>query len=54
MTTTPNGCRHCGIDHHEHAQRWTEAAKWHQWTPPTQQQIKARMRARRARTGRRP
>lgn len=54
MTTTPNGCRHCGIDHREHAQRWTDAAGWHQWTPPTQQQIKARMRARRAHTSRHP
>ncbi|MFJ4700561.1 hypothetical protein ACIP5N_21720 [Streptomyces sp. NPDC088768] len=54
MTTTPNSCRRCGIDHREHAQRWTAAAKRHQRTPPTQQQIKARRRARRARTGRRP
>ncbi|MFF9436805.1 hypothetical protein ACF1BP_24070 [Streptomyces sp. NPDC014735] len=55
MTTTiPSACRHCGIGYREHAQRWTPAAGWHQWTSPTQQQIKTRMLARRSRTGRRP
>lgn len=28
-------------------QHWTTEAGWHPWTQPTQQQIKARMRARR-------
>lgn len=50
--TNPSGCRHCGIDERGHARRWTPPSKdgpgWHQWTPPTQEQIKARMLARRA------
>jgi hypothetical protein len=47
----PSSCRHCGIARREHAQRWTTRAGWHQWTPPTEQQIKDRMLAwRRART----
>ncbi|MFB8406550.1 hypothetical protein [Streptomyces sp. NPDC055912] len=46
-TTPPSACQHCGIDHHEHMQRWTSAAGWHQWTQPTQQQVKQRMTVRR-------
>ncbi|MEU5596851.1 hypothetical protein [Streptomyces sp. NPDC020298] len=45
---TPYGCRHCGVDQREHAWRWKPPVGWHQWTPATQEQIKARMRARRA------
>ncbi len=48
MTTSPNGCQHCGVDEREHMQRWKHGAGWHQWTRPTQQQIKTRMLARRA------
>ncbi|MFI0914177.1 hypothetical protein [Streptomyces abikoensis] len=50
MTTSPNACRHCGIERRDHAlaQRWKEPVGWHQWAPPTQEQIKARMLARRA------
>lgn len=48
----PSGCRHCGIDQREHARRWKPPAGWHQWTAPTQQQIKDRMLARRARSTR--
>ena len=44
---TPSGCRHCGIDKLDHAQRYTTDAGWHQWTAPTTEQIKARMLARR-------
>ncbi|WP_328973531.1 hypothetical protein [Streptomyces sp. NBC_00239] len=47
--TEPSACQHCGITRREHMQRWTTSAGWHQWTPPTTQQIKARMRARSAR-----
>ena len=43
----PNGCHHCGINQRDHMQRWTKPAGWHQWTPPTDAQILARMRARR-------
>ncbi|MCC9307719.1 hypothetical protein LN042_11525 [Kitasatospora sp. RB6PN24] len=44
----PSACRHCGIPHREHYQQWTQAAGWHQWQPPTDAQILARMQARRA------
>lgn len=44
---TPNGCRWCGIDKRRHARQWTEEAGWHAWEQPTQDQIKARMFARR-------
>jgi hypothetical protein len=44
---TPSGCRHCGITRREHARRWSPGPGWHAWTPPTQDQIKARMHARR-------
>ena len=53
--TPVDGCRHCGIPQRStpdnpryHAQQWTEAAGWHGWTAPTQDQIKVRMLARRA------
>jgi hypothetical protein len=55
MTTPadPSGCRWCGVDQRDHMQRWTPPSKdgpgWHKWTPPTQQQTKDRMIARRAR-----
>jgi hypothetical protein len=46
----PSGCRYCGVAEREHMQRWTPPSKggpgWHQHTPPTQDQIKARMTAR--------
>jgi hypothetical protein len=44
---TPSGCRHCGVEQRDHFQRWTPEAGWHGYTPPTQQQIKDRMNARR-------
>ena len=43
----PSGCRHCGVPEREHMQRWTKDAGWHRWEQPTQEQIKARMHARR-------
>lgn len=46
--STPSGCFHCGIGHREHAQQWTPAGGWHQWVPPTDEQVKARMLARRS------
>lgn len=46
--TDTAACRHCPFGKHEHMQRWTNAVGWHQWTQPTQEQIKARMLARRA------
>jgi len=46
----PSSCRHCGIEQRGHCHRWTSPAGWHQWTPPTNAQIKARMLARRTQT----
>lgn len=45
----PSGCAHCGLDHRTHYRRWTASAGWHGYTPPSQDQIKARMLARRTR-----
>ncbi|MBH1939252.1 hypothetical protein I5Q34_34195 [Streptomyces sp. AV19] len=45
---SPNSCRYCGIEQRGHAQRWKSPVGWHKWTPPTHEQIKARMLARRA------
>lgn len=48
MTTpAPSGCQHCGTPKRDHMQRWTKSTGWHRYTPPTQEQIKARMLARR-------
>ncbi|MCM1964893.1 hypothetical protein [Streptomyces sp. G1] len=45
---TPSSCRWCSIPAGRHYQQWTAAAGWHPWTAPTREQIKERMRARRA------
>jgi hypothetical protein len=45
--TTPNGCRWCGVVEREHARQWKLPAGWHQWEPPTDEQRKTRMLARR-------
>lgn len=48
MTVTePSACAWCGIRQQDHFRRWHAEAGWHGWTPPTQDQIKARMLARR-------
>jgi hypothetical protein len=47
-TPNPMGCRWCSIDQHGHGRQYVEPIGWHQWQPPTQQQIKNRMLARRA------
>lgn len=47
MTAQPAGCRACGLSERGHGQRWTRTVGWHKWLPPTQDQIKARMIARR-------
>jgi hypothetical protein len=44
----PSGCRWCGLDRRLHFQRWTDAAGWHKWEHPTQEQFKARMLERRS------
>jgi hypothetical protein len=50
MTHFPNpmGCAVCGIDRRGHSRQHTETGGWHTWKQPSQQQIKDRMRARRA------
>lgn len=47
-TPNPMSCRWCGIDQRPHARQWTDEAGMHTWEPPTQEQIKDRMRARRS------
>lgn len=50
--TTPHGCHYCGEPKRGHASRWwgppahPDGPGFHAWTPPTQEQIKARMFAR--------
>lgn len=48
LLTVPYGCTHCGIARHHHGWRYIPAAGLHQWQQPTNGQILARMRARRA------
>jgi hypothetical protein len=48
-----DACRHCPLpfrltDGMPHAQRWAKAVGWHGWSAPSDEQIKARMLARRA------
>ncbi|MCX4697036.1 hypothetical protein [Streptomyces sp. NBC_01373] len=44
----PYGCQWCGDEQHHHGHQWHPAAGLHQWTKPTQDQIRDRMQARRA------
>lgn len=44
----PYSCRWCGTDSASHGRRWVESQGVHGWEQPTNAQIKARMRARRA------
>lgn len=50
MTTEPFGCRWCGDAKHHHGSQWHPTVGLHQWEQPTPEQIKDRMRARRAAT----
>jgi hypothetical protein len=45
----PSGCRWCGVDEREHMQRFKPPVGWHKWEPPTLDQRKERMLARRRR-----
>lgn len=40
----PSGCQHCGLGKRLHFQRWTDAAGWHKFEPPTKEKIRERMR----------
>lgn len=44
----PYGCAECGIDKRSHGQRWARPLGWHTWIRPSDDQVKARMRKRRA------
>ncbi|MFE2965565.1 hypothetical protein ACFXKC_18165 [Streptomyces sp. NPDC059340] len=44
---TPFGCRWCGTEQGGHGRRWMPSKSMHGWERPTEQQIKARMLARR-------
>jgi len=44
----PSGCHWCDRGQRVHARQYVEAAGYHEWTPPTDRQIKDRMRVRRA------
>lgn len=44
----PYGCAECGIAARLHGRRWNRSAGWHPWIRPSDEQIKARMRKRRA------
>lgn len=45
---SPYGCSWCGDERHHHGSQWAPIIGLHKWTTPTQAQILARMRARRA------
>jgi hypothetical protein len=44
----PSSCWPCGIGERVHGRQWTEESGWHPWEPPTDEQILARMKTRRA------
>lgn len=52
LMPAPDGCRWCGLEAREHAQRWKPPVGWHKWEPPTLEQRKERMIARRRNRGR--
>ena len=43
----PSACAWCGIAERGHARQYADAAGWHKWEQPSQEQILARMKARR-------
>lgn len=50
-TSSPSGCRWCGIEARDHFQRWKPPVGWHQWEEPTAKQRKERLLARRRSEG---
>ncbi|MEV7140706.1 hypothetical protein [Streptomyces tauricus] len=44
---TPSACTWCGIERRGHGRQYADAAGWHAWERPSQEQILARMQARR-------
>lgn len=49
VTVEPSACAHCGVPKREHFRRWNAGVSWHKHVAPSQEQIKARMLARRSR-----
>jgi hypothetical protein len=47
----PSGCRWCGTQRGHHGSSWSRAVGLHRWEKPTDKQVLARMRARRAARG---
>lgn len=45
---SPFSCRWCGEERSNHGRSYVRSKGLHSWEEPTQEQIKARMRARRA------
>lgn len=43
----PEGCRWCGTPARTHGRQWCAAKKWHVYERPTNEQVTARIRARR-------
>ena len=43
----PSACTWCGIAQRPHGRQYADAAGWHAWEQPSQEQILARMKARR-------
>ncbi|MFI6497143.1 hypothetical protein [Nonomuraea typhae] len=53
VVAQPSGCRWCGLAQRDHFTRWSRSVGWHGYSPPTQDQIKQRMKARRTLQGQR-
>lgn len=43
----PSACTWCGIARRGHGRQYADAAGWHEWEQPSQEQVLARMKARR-------
>lgn len=46
-TTVVNGCRWCGREQRTHTVEWDDAAGYHRWVAPTDEQRMERIRSRR-------
>lgn len=47
LIVEPSACTWCGIARRGHGRQFADAAGWHEWSAPSQEQILARMKARR-------
>ncbi|MET7944224.1 hypothetical protein [Streptomyces sp. NPDC005302] len=46
-TVVPSACRWCAVERRGHGRQFADAVGWHEWAAPSQEQILARMKARR-------